>query len=68
MPTIYKNPRTNRTFRVEHRGPYYVIVECDWRGEWPEVMAEYIDYDRAQDQLDKLAAKMNWEVLGDGTQ
>lgn len=68
MSVVYRNPRTNRTFRVERLGPYHSIVERDWQGEWPEVMAEYKDPDRAQDQLDKLAAAMDWEVVGDDSQ
>jgi hypothetical protein len=50
---------------VERLGPYHSIVERDWQGEWPEVMAEYKDPDRAQDQLDKLAAAMDWERVED---
>ena len=65
MSVVYRNPRTNRTFRVERLGPYHSIVERDWQGEWPEVMAKYLDHDKAQDQLDKLAANMDWERVED---
>ena len=65
MPIIYRNPRTNRTFRVEPWGLYHAIVERDWQGEYPEVMAKYLDHDRAQDQLDKLAANLDWERVED---
>jgi len=68
MSIVYRNPRTNRTFRVEPWGLRHAIVERDWQGEWPVVVAECKDHDSAQDQLDKLAAAMDWEVFGDDSQ
>ena len=58
----YKNPRTGHTFRVEHVGLDWSIVERDFAGNLFQVMAEYDTEEKAQENLDKLAEHLDWKA------
>lgn len=64
MLSVYENPRTGHTFRVEKIGEEFAIVERDYFGELFQVLAAYDSKARAQDLLDKTADVMGWGYFG----
>ena len=63
--SIYKNPRNDHTYLVNHKGSRYMIVERDWLGNVFQVMAVYNKLGNAQDVLDKLCDSMDWRFCGE---